>query len=173
LIKNCALSDFSNDNLISMSRMFFHCSALETLDLSQFKTPKVEDMSYAFADCSKIKKLDFWPPNSPDLSPIECVWAEVQKKLEGYTFKKMDDFRKKIVYEWNRVPVEYCQRICRKFMDDIQQIYKFGRIKEKHHISKGGLIFKQKGIYTDEIENIVFNKVSLRNVIKFNINHMK
>ena len=29
-----------------------------------------------------MKKLDFWPPNSPDLSPIECVWAQVQKKLE-------------------------------------------------------------------------------------------
>jgi len=121
---------------------------------------------------SKMRRLDFWPPNSPDLSPIESVWSEVQSKLEGYTFKNMEDFRKKIVYEWNRVPVEYCQRICRKFWDDIQQIYKFGRIKEKHHMSKG-LNFKQKGVYTDEIENIVFNKVSLRNVIKFNIKDIK
>ena len=121
---------------------------------------------------SKMRKLDFWPPNSPDLSPIESVWSEVQSKLEGYTFKNMDDFKKKIVYEWNRVPVEYCQRICKKFIDDIQQIYKFGRIKEKHHMSKG-LIFKQKGVYTDEIENIVFNKVSLRNVIKYNIRDIK
>ena len=122
---------------------------------------------------SKMRKLDFWPPNSPDLSPIESVWSEVQSKLEGYTFKSMDDFKKKIVYEWNRVPVEYCQRICKKFIDDIQQIYKYGRIKEKHHLSKGGLVFKQRGVYTDEIENIVFNKVSMRNVIKYNIRDLK
>ena len=121
---------------------------------------------------STMHKLDFWPPNSPDLSPIESVWSEVQSKLEGYTFKSMDDFKKKIVYEWNRVPVDYCQRICDKFIEDIKQIYKFGRVKEKHHISKG-LIFKQKGVYTDEIENIVYNKVSLRNVIKFNIKDIK
>ena len=38
-------------------------------------------------------KLDFWPPNSADLSPIESVWAEVQAKLVGYTFKCMEDFR--------------------------------------------------------------------------------
>ena len=121
---------------------------------------------------NKMYKLDFWPPNSPDLSPIECVWAEVQSKLEGYTFKNMDDFKKKIVYEWNRVPEEYCHRIFDKFNEDIRQIYKFGRVKEKHHISKG-LVFKKKGIYKDEIENIVFNKYSLRNVIKYNIKELK
>ena len=121
---------------------------------------------------NKMCKLDFWPPNSPDLSPIECVWAEVQSKLEGYTFKNMDDFKKKIVYEWNRVPEEYCHRIFDKFNEDIRQIYKFGRVKEKHHISKG-LIFKKKGVYKDEIENIVFNKYSLRNVIKYNIKELK
>ena len=47
------LSNFSNENLVSMSRMFFHCYALESLDMSGFKTTKVEDMSYAFADCNK------------------------------------------------------------------------------------------------------------------------
>ena len=121
---------------------------------------------------STMNKLDFWPPNSPDLSPIESVWSEVQSKLEGYTFKSLDDFKRKIVYEWNRVPIEYCQRICDKFIDDIRQIYKYGRIKEKHHISKG-LIFKQKGVFKDEIENIVYNKVSLKNIIKFNIKDLK
>ena len=121
---------------------------------------------------NKMYKLDFWPPNSPDLSPIEIVWAEVQAKLEGYTFKNMDDFKKKIVYEWNRVPEEYCHRIFDKFNEDIRQIYKFGRVKEKNHVSKG-LVFKKKGVYKDEIENIVFNKYSLRNVIKYNIKELK
>ena len=121
---------------------------------------------------STMYKLDFWPPNSPDLSPIECVWAEVQAKLEGYTFKSMDDFKKKIVYEWNRVPEDYCHRIFDKFIEDIRQIYKFGRVKEKNHVSKG-LVFKKKGLYKDEIENIVYNKYSLKNVIKYNIKELK
>ena len=119
-----------------------------------------------------MHRLDFWPPNSPDLSPIECVWAEVQAKLEGYSFKSMDDFKKKIIYEWNRVPIEYCQRICQKFIDDINQIYKFGRVKDKQHISKG-LIFKKTGVFSDKIENIVYNKYSLKNVIKYNIKELE
>jgi len=58
---------------------------------------------------SGMNKLDFWPPNSPDLSPIENVWSEVQKKLEGHTFNTLDELKNKIIYEWNRVPVEYYQ----------------------------------------------------------------
>ena len=106
---------------------------------------------------NKIKKLDFWPPNSPDLSPIECVWAEVQKKLEGYTFNSLEDMKKKIIYEWNRVPTEYCRRHCDKFIDDVNQIYQYGRIKEKHHTKKG-IIFKNKSLYEDKIENVAYNK---------------
>ena len=117
---------------------------------------------------SKIKKLDFWPPNSPDLSPIELVWAEVQRKLECYTFNSLEDMKKKIIYEWNRVPEDYCQKICDKFINDIQQIHKFGRIKEKHHSQKG-VAFKNISPYEDKIENVAYNKVTLENIIKFHI----
>ena len=127
---------------------------------------------------SKMKKLDFWPPNSPDLSPIECVWAQVQKKLEGYTFNSLEEMKKKIIYEWNRVPAEYCKKICDKFIRDIQQIHEYGRIKEKQHTKKdnnkdGGKKenenIEKNNTYEDKIENVAYNKGNIENIIKFHI----
>ena len=43
----------------------------------------------------------------------------------------------------------------------------------KTSFAKIGLVFKQKGVYTDEIENIFFIKVSSRNIIKYNISDLK
>ena len=76
-------------------------------------------------------KLKFWPPNSPDLSPIETIWSFIQQKLEGYKFQNLDELKKKILFFWNRIPADYCARICEKFYNDITQIYKTGKLKDK------------------------------------------
>lgn len=53
----------------------------------------------------KIKKLKFWPPNSPDISPIEKVWSFILRKLEGKKFNDLEEFKKAVLYIWNRVPI--------------------------------------------------------------------
>ena len=44
---------------------------------------------------SKIKSLKFWPPNSPEISPIEEVWAFIMRRLEGITFNDIESLKKK------------------------------------------------------------------------------
>ena len=59
-----------------------------------------------------MNKIKFWPSNSPELSPIETVWSLVQKNLEGHKFKNFEDLKNKIIFIWNRIPPDFCQRIC-------------------------------------------------------------
>ena len=61
---------------------------------------------------SKMNKIKFWPSNSPELSPIETVWSLVQKNLEVHKFKNFEDLKNKIIFIWNRIPPDFCQRIC-------------------------------------------------------------
>ena len=47
---------------------------------------------------SKIKSLKFWPPNSPEISPIEEVWAFIMRRLEGITFNDIESLKKKVLF---------------------------------------------------------------------------
>jgi hypothetical protein len=113
-----------------------------------------------------IKCLKFWPPNSPELSPIEKVWSYILRKLEGIKFNDLDAFKKKVLYIWNRVPKSYCKKIIEKFDEDINSLVNKGKITNKPKSSYGP--FKLcKPQYTDEIENIIYNKkVMMENINK-------
>ena len=67
-----------------------------------------------------------WPPNSPDLSPIENVWAIIKEKLEKRSIKNLDDLRENIMDIWAKFPVSLCEKICDKFKDKIKYVEKYG-----------------------------------------------
>ena len=45
-----------------------------------------------------------WPAYSPDLSPIEQVWAYLKQKLRGQSFETAEQLFEKIRDEWRRIP---------------------------------------------------------------------
>ena len=45
-----------------------------------------------------------WPAKSPDLSPIEQVWAYIKKQLEGQTFTSADQLFNAINNVWGNIP---------------------------------------------------------------------
>lgn len=47
-----------------------------------------------------------WPPFSPDLSPIEQVWAIIKEKLRGKEFRNSDELFEAIRIEWMNIPDE-------------------------------------------------------------------
>lgn len=47
-----------------------------------------------------------WPPKSPDLSPIEQVWAYIKKKLAGRHFKSKEELFEAIKKEWLNISNE-------------------------------------------------------------------
>jgi hypothetical protein len=50
-----------------------------------------------------VNLLD-WPPHSPDLSPIEQIWAYLKKKLKGKNFQTADQLFAALSQEWQRIP---------------------------------------------------------------------
>ena len=45
-----------------------------------------------------------WPSNSPDLNPIENLWAIVKKNVEKRMPKSLDDLKQFLVEEWELIP---------------------------------------------------------------------
>lgn len=53
-------------------------------------------------DANNIISLD-WPSNSPDLNPIENVWAVLKRKLKRHKITNFDDFEIAIKACWNDI----------------------------------------------------------------------
>ena len=41
-----------------------------------------------------------WPPNSPDLSPIENLWAVLKQRIQTRAPKDLTELKKMIEVEW-------------------------------------------------------------------------
>jgi hypothetical protein len=59
---------------------------------------------YNAAKGSSIQILQNWPPNSPDLSPIENLWAFVQARVDKKGCKDVDQLKAAVVSELKSVP---------------------------------------------------------------------
>ena len=57
------------------------------------------------------KLVPRWPPNSPDLSAIEIVWAIIKQMLILFSPKDMENLKNTIKVIWNSIPKTICQNI--------------------------------------------------------------
>lgn len=60
-------------------------------------------------------RVEHWPPNSPDLSPIETLWAHVEYQLQMKHFTTLDEMKHELIKVWNSIPLELVQRILSSF----------------------------------------------------------
>jgi transposase len=49
-----------------------------------------------------------WPPYSPDLNPIENLWAHLKKRVEKHNCVNEKELEKAVKKEWNATTVEVC-----------------------------------------------------------------
>lgn len=73
-----------------------------------------------------------WPPNSPDLSPIENVWALVDAKVQAKACKDFEEFKKAVLYELQHIPKDVLKRLGDSMPKRIRQVLKFGGGKTKY-----------------------------------------
>eukprot|EP00854_Cymbomonas_tetramitiformis_P027532 gene27532-33962_t len=52
-----------------------------------------------------------WPPNSPDLNPIENLWAVMARSLAGSRFKNIDELKEGIQKAWDDIPTSTMRNI--------------------------------------------------------------
>jgi DDE superfamily endonuclease/Homeodomain-like domain len=58
-----------------------------------------------------ITILPEWPPNSPDLNPIENLWAIVQRRVDAVGCKNIDEFQAVVVSAFEKVERETLENL--------------------------------------------------------------
>jgi len=77
-----------------------------------------------FLDENNVELLD-WAAQSPDLNPIEHVWAIMKKKLGNYKFSDFDALKKATLDVWEKeVTVELCQQLIMSMPNRIAEVIK-------------------------------------------------
>ena len=74
-LKTVNLSNFNTSNVTDMSYMFFECELLASLDLSSFNTEKVTDMTYMFSSCNKLESIDLSGFNTDNVTSMGYMFA--------------------------------------------------------------------------------------------------
>ena len=112
--------------------------------------------------------LEFWPPNSPDLSPNEELWAIVAEKLNCYTFNSLEEMTKKLLWLWNRIPKSVCKNLIDSFDKKIQLLSERNgeRVNIRKHLRKKANYTWRNAYNKDSQFHIVYNEKVLENMKK-------
>lgn len=70
--------------------------------------------------------LLYWPAQSPDLSPIEHMWAYLKIKLGNYPARptSCEELWRRIINEWYAIPVEFCRKLISSMPNRLAAVYK-------------------------------------------------
>jgi hypothetical protein len=68
-----------------------------------------------------VRPLDF-PTYSPDLNPIENLWADLKRRMESQQAATQKDLEELLQQEWAATPVELCNKLARSMPRRIQQV---------------------------------------------------
>ena len=123
----------------------------------------------------------WWPANSPDLSPIETVWAILKQELSKKINSSLNELRERVLDIWCRFPVELCQKIVSEFDSKIRICQKEeGKIVSKALYKKYNKEEKKKNeeydwtsIKIDKSFRIVYNNKIIESLIKKVIKRIK
>ena len=75
-----------------------------------------------FLEESGVQTLD-WPANSPDLNPIEEVWAHVAQRVRSYGQPRtVAQLWQWVQSEWQRTPIDYVRSIIRSIPARLQEV---------------------------------------------------
>jgi hypothetical protein len=78
-------------------------------------TPHTADSTINFLQAKGIKFLADWPPNSPDLNPIENLWAWLKQKVYADHPTTLAAQIASLEAAWDRVPAKMLRKLMRSF----------------------------------------------------------
>jgi hypothetical protein len=68
-----------------------------------------------------IQCIDF-PPYSPDLNPIENLWADLARRVEKYQCHTMEELQDIVAEEWKKTPTDYLAKLARSMPKRCQAV---------------------------------------------------
>ncbi|EFN70315.1 Transposable element Tcb2 transposase, partial [Camponotus floridanus] len=79
--------------------------------------------SIAWFKRNKIKLFE-WPPQSPDLNPIEHLWAHLKKHVHARKCNSITELKKVIFEEWEKISPSICERLVHSLPKRIAEVIK-------------------------------------------------
>lgn len=73
-----------------------------------------------------------WPPNSPDLNPIENLWAIVQRRVDAVGCKNLDEFQAEIVATFKKVEQKTMENLVSSMKTRLQECIAKGGARTKY-----------------------------------------
>ena len=75
-----------------------------------------------YLDSNNISYIKPWPGNSPDLNPIEHVWAVMKRKLQDRDTSSIPKLTKEIKDIWKNIDRKYLKTLIDSMPDRLQEV---------------------------------------------------
>ena len=103
------------------------CDSAKKIGLNEYKFQQDNDPKHTSkytCDYTTKNNLNMieWPSQSPDLNPIENLWAYIKKKLEGKNFSNKTDLILYVKSLWDKTPVSVCENLVSSMDERILQV---------------------------------------------------
>jgi hypothetical protein len=66
-----------------------------------------------------------WPPYSPDLNPIENLWANLKKRVERHTANTVQELEHAVKTEWANTDTTLCRKLVNSMPDRIARLKEY------------------------------------------------
>ena len=87
-------------------------------------TPAYHKVVEKWLKDNKVKELDL-PSQSPDLNPIEHLWAELKKRVWARRPTNLTQLHQLCQEEWAKIHPTYCGKLVEVYLKHLTQVKQF------------------------------------------------